>query len=188
VGWPVRPYITYLSRRRPSDTAPSVASVRVGVVGHRFLSVEGQAFAHRACAELFASVASVEPATAISALAEGADTLFADLAIERGWQLEAVQPHEEYLGDFGSAAARTRYVTMRARAQLRIALPYRSRCDAAYEAAMRWVVDRSTILVAIWDGRPSQAVGGTAQTVDYALRSGRRIIHFDVHDQRVAVV
>jgi hypothetical protein len=163
--------------------------VRVGVVGHRFLSAQGRAFAQRACADLFAQVASKgREITAVSALAEGADTVFADVALRSGMPLEAVQPHDEYLYDFRSNAARSTYLTMWPLARRRTVLPYRHRCDAAYEAGMRWVVDRSSMLVAIWDGHPSHSIGGTAQTVTYARRSGCPVIHMSTLAERVAVV
>ena len=36
----------------------------------------------------------------------------------------------------------------------------------------RAVVDRSSVLVAVWDGQPSRGLGGTADVVAYARERG----------------
>jgi hypothetical protein len=40
--------------------------------------------------------------------------------------------------------------------------------------AGRVVVDRSSVLVAAWDGQPSRGLGGTADVVAYARERGSR--------------
>jgi hypothetical protein len=180
---------------RTGDTRTSVRPcsygrvVRVGIVGHRSLSAEGAAFAERVCAEVLADLCSTGARlTALSALAEGADTLFADVALASGVPLEVVQPHDQYLDDFRTTTAQNRYVVMCGLARRRTALPYRNRRDAAYEAGMRWVADRSNLLVAIWDGRPSATIGGTAHTVTYAQSSGCPVVHVNIEAERVCLV
>lgn len=163
--------------------------MRVGVVGHRSLSAESAAFAESACAKLLADLRSTTAqVTALSALAEGADTLFAAVALASGVPLEVVQPHHEYLDDFGSTAARTKYVATCALAHRRTVLPFRHRCETAYADAMRWVADRSSLLVAIWDGRPGASVAGTAHTVAYARQLGCPVFHVQTEGNRVCIV
>jgi hypothetical protein len=36
----------------------------------------------------------------------------------------------------------------------------------------RAVVDRSSVLIAVWDGQPSRGLGGTADVVTYARQRG----------------
>ncbi len=52
---------------------------------------------------------------------------------------------------------------------------------------MRHVTDECDVLVAAWDGTPPRGTGGTADTVRYAERIGRRIVHLDVVRHRVIV-
>jgi hypothetical protein len=160
--------------------------VRVGVVGHRSLPTQVAAFAERISAHLIADLQrSSGRLAAVSALAEGADTLFAAIAVTHNVPLEAVQPHDEYLADFRTRAARAEYARLWAAARQRTVLGYRRPSDYAYAAAMRWVVDRSDLLVAFWDGLPTTFLGGTAQTVAYASAAACPVIH--VHSEKEAV-
>jgi hypothetical protein len=161
--------------------------VLVGVVGHRSLTVEAAGLARRVCAHVFTQLvrAGQRPA-ALSALAEGADTVVASVALALGVPLGAVQPHGEYLEDFESSEARAEFLHMWTRARHRTVMPYRCRSDAAYQAAMQWVAGHSDLLVAVWDGLPSGQIGGTAHTVAYARSLGRPIIH--VHSELERVV
>ena len=161
--------------------------MHVGVVGHRCLSADATAFAGDACGRLLGDLGRDDPRlTAVSALAEGADTLFASAALTTGVPLEVVQPHDQYLDDFPTTTARALYTLMWASAQCRTALPYGHRSVVAYRAAMRWVVDRSHVLIAIWDGRPSASIAGTAQTVMYARKAGCPIVHVQPEERRVS--
>jgi hypothetical protein len=152
--------------------------VRVGVVGHRSLTAEGSSFAGEVCARLLTDLRHDEPRlTALSALAEGADTLFAGVAVVLAVPLEVVRPHGEYLDDFPTSRARAEHGLLWAAARQRSVMPYHRRSAAAYQAAMRWVADRSDVLVAVWDGRSTPHIGGTAETVRYARARGCRVVH-----------
>jgi hypothetical protein len=159
----------------------------VGVVGHRFLTAEGAAFTSRSCARLLSDIRTRHSrVTALSALAEGADTLFASAAVRLGVPLDVVQPHNEYPSDFGSSAALAAYERLVAKARHRRLMAYRQRSGAAYRAAMRLVADDCDVLAAVWDGHPSASVGGTADTVRYARARGRTIVQLNPLEQRVS--
>jgi hypothetical protein len=111
---------------------------------------------------------------AVSAAAEGADTLFAEAALVAGVPLELVRPFAAYVEDFPVGEARSRYLQLRASAPAERRLGYVSRSERAYAAAMRAVVASSDVLVAAWDGRGD---GMTARTVRHALRVGLPVIH-----------
>ncbi len=51
----------------------------------------------------------------------------------------------------------------------------------AYRAPGRAVVDGSEFVIAVWDGRPSDKIGGTADTVRYAVDHGRTVIWIDAN-------
>lgn len=48
--------------------------------------------------------------------------------------------------------------------------------QTAFRAASRAVIDRSEIVVAVWEGKPSNKPGGTAPTVEYAVATRRLVI------------
>jgi hypothetical protein len=122
------------------------------------------------------------PVVAVSAIAEGADTLFAEAAVTLGVPLEVVRPFEEYDDDFVDAVARKRYMDLQAVARNEVRFEYASRSLAAYEAAMTWVVRTSDLLLAAWDGLPARGPGGTGRAVEEAVRLGRSWIHLNTSD------
>ena len=105
-----------------------------------------------------------------------------------GIPLVAVRPFDSYADDFPTATARRAYGELWSRAERQVPLAYRARAlEEAYRVAMRWVAERSDVLLAIWDGRPTAHEGGTADTVAHARALGRRILHIDPTGRRVAV-
>ena len=158
-------------------------SLRIGIVGHRKLASGEMAFVARASEEILQQVRSEhEDVIAVSAIAEGADTLFAEAAISLGVPLELVRPFDAYPSDFVGRSSRERYNRLRASARNEIQLKYPVRSDAAYEAAMAWVVQNSNLLVAVWDGRAAKGPGGTGHAVERAMRLNRDWIHLNTTD------
>ena len=164
-----------------------VRLARIAIVGHRALGgAPTDAFVASASRDLLlGALRSRRDVSAVSALAEGADTLFAEAALALGLPLHVVTPFADYEDDFVSPAARNRFVRLRAAAMSEQQLPYVSRSDRAYQAAMRWVVGTSDVLLAAWDGRPSLGPGGTGHAVAHALSLGREVVHLDVVDHVV---
>jgi hypothetical protein len=162
--------------------------VRVAIVGHRDLGgARASAFVADASHGVLSAAQLRWPrVTAVSALAEGADTIFAEAALALGIPLRVVRPFRDYEADFVNDATRRRYEELRDAAESEERLPYASRSRRAYKAAMRWVVQNSDLLVAAWDGRPGLGPGGTADAVQHAVALGREVIHVDVkaHDVR----
>ncbi len=112
----------------------------------------------------------------VSALAEGADQLMADVALELGFDLDAPLPfeREEYKKDFADTAGFDRLVT-RARSVLELdgdratgALPY--------ARVGRILLGHTDVLVAIWDGEAANGRGGTGEVVVEAAALGVPIV------------
>jgi hypothetical protein len=160
---------------------------RLGIAGHCVLGPEAREFVVSACSTLIADVQRSSKVAAVSALAEGADTLFAEAALSAGATLEVVRPYDRYEREFQTAGKQRRYRALVDAAQRETRLPFVVRSTQAYEAAMRRVTDVCDVLVAAWDGSPPRGTGGTADTVRYAESIGRRIVHLDVVAHRVIV-
>ena len=122
---------------------------------------------------------------AVSALAEGADTLFAEAALELGLALDAVTPFAGYDADFVTPYARTRYRRLVRAARSELSMPHRDRSDEAYANAMRAIVDGCDLLVLVWNAAPSPSRAGTAAAVAYAVGLGRPWVHVDVRTRRI---
>ena len=134
--------------------------------------------ATRAAASKF-SEQSIE-ITVVSALAEGADRIVAEVGLETGCSLQAILPfvRAQYIRDFenspGSYAAFTAFVE-RAFSVFEIDGDPNER-PRAYEAAGIVMLANIDILIAIWDGDASGGIGGTAQIVSRAVADGIPVI------------
>jgi hypothetical protein len=154
--------------------------LRIGVTGHRTLA-DPEAIGPRAHAAIRGLIErylgpEADPALLIiSALAEGADRLMArEVLAGPDGALEAVLPlpAHEYQADFTDEASRAEFTDLLGRAVRVWHAPPGSSREEAYERAGRRVVDRSDVVVALWDGQPSRGRGGTATIVSYARDQG----------------
>ncbi len=145
----------------------------VGVTGHRDLegAEDDVASALRAALEAYQRTHG-DRLVVLSAIAAGADSLFAEAAASLGIPLTAVLPFEGYEEDFADGEERERFETLLAAATRRCTLPYEGRSTEAYAAVGRWIVDHSDHLVAVWDGKPARGLGGTGYVVAYARERG----------------
>lgn len=161
--------------------------LRVGIIGHRALGdPDTVRFVAEQCTTILQWAASTGgDVVALSATAEGADTLFAEAAVSVGVPLEIVRPFDAYATDFEDAEPRSRYDAVRRAAREETRLAYRDRSEDAYHAAMVWVTDRADLVIAAWDGLVAVGRGGTGPAFHRARATGRPVIHLDVLDRRV---
>jgi hypothetical protein len=123
------------------------------------------------------SVAAM-PIEIVSGLAEGADTVATEVALELGLAVRAVlpMPRRIYEADFsGEALGRFRALADDPRIQLEeIRLPDGSDADQVrdgsardvlYGRLMNYLVRRSNVLVALWDGDANGLQGGSSDVV-----------------------
>ena len=156
--------------------------IQIGIAGHRVIEAgEVTAFVIDQCEAVLRRARDRHaPVLALSAAAEGADTLFAEAALRLGVRLELVRPFRAYADDFAEPEALRRYSALRAGASRETELAFERRSTFAYLAAMRWIAERADVLVAAWDGRPTPRRGGTGDAVRHARRLGRPVVHLDV--------
>jgi hypothetical protein len=156
------------------------APYRIGVTGHRTLGDQTTVqFVTQAFHDLLlqAQRQHAEGVIALSGLAEGSDTLFAETALALGIPLEAVIAYEGFEEDFPPGSARQRYQHLLEQCQAVHRLPFHERSDDAYLAVGQWIVDHSDLLLAAWNGQSAAGKGGTGDVVAYALRVGRPVVH-----------
>ena len=142
---------------------------RVGITGHQGLQSSTRHLVTRALDQALLPFGAVE---GITSLAEGADQLFAELVLDLGGKLTVIVPCAHYEDSFETNIGRSSYQRLRARAAQVVELPYDAPSEQAYWAAGQRVVDLAEILLAVWDGKPSGGLGGTADVVDYASTLG----------------
>lgn len=157
--------------------------LRVGVTGHVDLDEQDPALLE-AVAGHVRELARVDAArsqvwtptglTVVSALAEGADRIVARAVLAAGGRLEAVLPLpvEDYLDDFGGPPSVVEFHGLLQQAANVTVLPASESRVASYERVGRIVVQRSDVLLALWDGAPARGPGGTAEVVARARARG----------------
>jgi hypothetical protein len=140
--------------------------MKVGITGHQNIPREAADLIRTVLRRFLAE--QPDPLTCVTSLAEGADQMCAALVLKRGGSLHAVVPCAGYEKSFETAAAAQRFRTLLAQSSAIETLPFPEPSEEAFLAAGRRVVDLSDLLIAVWDGRPSRGLGGTADIVAYA--------------------
>lgn len=171
--------------RTPDTRAPLL----VGVTGHRHLSSASAAAAKQQVESLFDQLAIELPHTPLvllTALAEGADLLAAEVAQERGWELLVPLPMEieRYAASFSdpSAAARMRAIVAGG-VRLQVLGQTSDDDESCFLQLAVFLARHAYLLVALWDGEPGRGKGGTASVVHMA-RSSESLPHAEDLDRR----
>lgn len=179
------------------DQGTVALRLRIGITGHRDITADhpGLVTEIANAVEYISELLATDPdrirpgqtaLTAVSSLAEGADRLVAEEILKRpGSELEIVlpMPADEYRRDFGSPVSVAQFDEFLNRPgatidTTRVAGPR----DQAYEAAGRAVVDRSDVIIVVWNGKPAAGRGGTAQIYAYAQRWQKPVILISIDD------
>jgi hypothetical protein len=112
----------------------------------------------------------------LTALAEGADRLVAQVALQLGIPLIVILPmaQAEYEKDFESTESLAEFHSLLAKAQQTVTLSSASGedslgRDSQYAQLGLFISNHCQVLLTLWDGKPFNAVGGTAQVVNYHL-------------------
>jgi nucleoside 2-deoxyribosyltransferase len=184
-------------------------SLRVGVVGHRphRLSSADLSLLSLRIKEILSTVKnSIESykqrhshffrkdnsvtCRAISPLAEGADRIFAEVALDLNYSLICPLPFskEIFEKDFQPQNALEKNSLERFRRLIDSAESIfemdgdRSASENAYQACSRIVINQSDLLVAIWDGKHEGKMGGTEETIGIAIERGIPVVLVDAQN------
>jgi len=165
----------------------------VGVIGHRDLREEELDRISDSLTEILRDVqaqAGTTPVWLLTSLAEGADQLAAEVAGDLDIPVLALlpMPASEYATDFAAGAPRDRFQALLARsARVLLAddlvlegidLSGEAYADPeqrnrAYRRCARLLSDCSHLLIGVWDGKPADQLGGTADTLAYRVPGAR---------------
>ncbi|CAN5312107.1 hypothetical protein BH10ACT7_BH10ACT7_27750 [soil metagenome] len=111
------------------------------------------------------------PLIGVSALAAGADQIFAEAVLAAGGALEVIVPSIDYRESLDSATRAT-FDRLVDAATTVTTMQYDRAGRGAYLAAGLEMLDRCDLLVAVWDGEASRGDGGTADIVHRARVRG----------------
>ncbi len=180
---------------------------RLGVTGHRLTRLsphhidriranlqivldQVEATVHQAHAKYSDFYTSDQPVIRmVSALADGADSIAADVALKSGWELAAPIPFP-----------RTDYVTDFEKEQLSHLRMFFEQADTTYEldghrtdsrseraaylSAGYMTLKQADMMIAIWDGEGARGIGGTGMIVEAAVQQGIPVIWIHAHEDQ----
>jgi hypothetical protein len=182
-------------------TAPTSSPITIAISGHRALHAGDRERARAQLSALLAGIAAAlpdRPLDCLSALADGADQLFAEqvLALQARLGADRVRlrvplpmPEAAYIESQeqpGSTAFRDSFLALRARAQEVFEVPADGGAftgAAPYVRLADYVTAHADLLVALWDGDTSAArqPGGTFDVVmRYLAKPGHAVLHVPV--------
>jgi hypothetical protein len=153
----------------------AMAGLRIAVTGHRFLlDLERVRNGVDEALDYIRARFPSAKYTVLSSLAEGADRLVAEEALDRGMILVVPMPLAEtdYVQDFPEQSSREKFHHLVCRADRVVQLPNQPTRAESYQAAAEYMLEICDVVLAVWDGLGGQGVGGTGCTVKRARQRG----------------
>ena len=125
----------------------------------------------------------------ITPLADGADQIAAECAIELGYQLNAVLPfdRDHYRRELAGNGALERFDSLLDHCSSVLELPGdRASSFDAYVITGRATVAHCDLLIAVWDGLKPRGRGGTGDVVELAIARGTPVVHVPIDGTRAS--
>ena len=138
----------------------------MGITGHQNITAATRRFVAAAAMQRLTTFYD-DDIVGMTCLAAGADQTLAFCVLAAGGGINAVVPARGYRDTLTGQDQKV-YDHLLALAKGVIELPNAKPSEAAYFEASRVIVDRSHLLIAVWDGQPAAGLGGTGDVVAYA--------------------
>ena len=148
--------------------------MRVGISGHQNLGASGVVDWVRG--QINNELRKRHFVSGVSSLADGADQLFAEVVLDLGKVLEVVIPCRNYESAFRNPVAARRFQNLKNRAVISSVLDFVGPSEEAFYQAGRYIVETSGLMIFVWNGKPAQGHGGTADIVAYARQLNREFV------------
>ena len=142
----------------------------IGITGHRGLPAHTTRLVDQALRRALADYGA--EITGVTALADGADQLFARAVLDQGGQLEVIVPATHYR-DGLPAESHVTYDDLLGRATRVHRLGFTESSPESHLATSELMISMVSELVAVWDQQPARGYAGTADIV--ALARGRPV-------------
>ena len=123
----------------------------------------------------------------VSPVADGADQITAEAALELGWELQEILPfaRSRYRGSLANEGER--FDELLEKASCILELPGEDGHELeAYVMTGRATVAHCDMLIAVWDGLPPRGRGGTGEVVQGAITHGTAVVHVPPEPDRAA--
>ncbi len=161
--------------------------MRIGITGHQHLAHSGDWQWVQDELDKFLSQATA-PLIGFTSLAIGADQRFAEAVLHHGGSFTAIIPFAGYELKFAEGQDRLAYQRLLSQATYKEIVKGRASNREAYFYAGKQAVNRSEVLIAVWDGKPAAGLRGTADVVAYARQCGTRVRHLDTVNHTIGEI
>jgi hypothetical protein len=154
----------------------------IGIIGHRYLGGNDvDIFVQTCCHKILSDFKWNYPnLKAVSALSQGADSIFAQSAISLNIELDAVIPFDEFQSDFFDETAYETYRKLRNIASLETKVNFVKRSNLAYKKSMDWVVFKSNFIIVVWDGKKEGSTGGTWEAIKLCEKLHKKVVIINI--------
>ena len=155
--------------------------MRIGITGHQSRDGIDWSWVKNTIRVELSKIVGVEQC--LSSLAAGSDQVFAEVALDLGIPVLAVIPVRGYERYFrGDDLARYR----RLRHQCKVTqLNWCGDDERAFFEAGKTIVEKSDMMLAVWDGKQAEGGGGTGDVVIFALKNAKPIVHINPIDRSI---
>ncbi len=151
--------------------------INISVTGHRDLSEDCIDRCREGICSIISDIKakySDSPINLLTGMAEGADMLAANAALELGCSITAVLAYkqEEFLRTFNNPENSENFYLLLEKADAVINIPVchpHTRTEKRFSLLGEYLVQHSQLLIAVWDGAQSSRPGGTGDVVRMAL-------------------
>lgn len=186
--------VPIIEKKLETPVAKKLISISIGVSGHRHIDIKNENLQKKLRDALKQIINDADEVKLISPLAEGSDRLFIDIAFEivpmKIKNLTIPMPFEKdrYMKDFKKQSSRDKFEYYFDKSNFKnsekLSIDSFSTLagkndDESYLNVGKCVVDKSDILVALWDGKKANGIGGTGDIVKYAEEEGKAILYIN---------
>ncbi|WP_262152228.1 hypothetical protein [Chryseobacterium foetidum] len=115
----------------------------------------------------------------ISCLAIGADQLFCEELVNNKIDYDVIIPCENYLSTFKKKEDILKFTSLLGLSKNVLTLNFEKPSEEAFYAAGQKILEYSTTIIAVWDGKPAKGLGGTGDIVKAALSFDKKVYHIN---------
>lgn len=121
----------------------------------------------------------------LCSLAAGADQLFANCVHAQGGRLVVIVPRDDYESFFDEPDDLDAYRALLRIADRKIELHDSGAPERSFFRAGEYITENADALMVVWDGRPAEGLGGTADIVRLARRRRCPVLHINPLSQEI---
>jgi hypothetical protein len=160
--------------------------MKAGISGHQVINPPSAAT--WVVAVMGKIVDELDISVGFTSLAKGPDQIFAEILLRKKVPFVAIIPSHDYGDTFETPDDLSTFIRLRYAAIQEVQLGFERLTPQAFLNAGKEVVDRSDFLIAVWDGRPANGSGVTADIVTYSQLTGKKVLQLNPVDRTIKTV